>query len=140
MIEDLIVHSRLIIPGRELQFTASRASGAGGQGVNKTSSRVTLRLELRNTAAVGPTLRARLEKNLSSRITTGGVLQVHVETERSQYRNREIARERLARLVREAVRPPKPRKPTKPSRGARQRRMDDKKHQSRKKAARQKDF
>ena len=94
----------------------------------------------RNTAAVGPTLRARLEKNLSSRITTGGVLQVHVETERSQYRNREIARERLARLVREAVRPPKPRKPTKPSRGARQRRMDDKKHQSRKKAARQKDF
>ena len=140
MIEDLIVHSRLIIPGRELQFVASRSSGAGGQSVNKTSSRVTLRWDVRRTSAVGPVLRERLAKNLASRINAEGILQVHVETERSQYRNREIARERLAGLIREAARPPKQRRPTKPSRGARQRRMDDKKHQSQKKSTRQKPF
>ena len=140
MIEDLPVHSRLIIPGRELQFVASRSSGAGGQNVNKTSSRVTLRWDVRHTTAVGPVVCARLEANLASRISADGILQVHVDTERSQFRNRVIARERLAAMVREAARPPKPRRATKPSRGARKRRMEDKKHQSQKKASRQKPF
>ncbi|MFP6664698.1 MAG: alternative ribosome rescue aminoacyl-tRNA hydrolase ArfB [Deltaproteobacteria bacterium] len=136
MPDDLRISGRLTIPGRELSFLVSRSSGAGGQAVNKTSSRVSLRWNVQDSEVLSPLLRGRLLAKLVHRISAAGLLQVHVESERSQHRNREIALERLRELIQKALLREKPRRPTKPSRGSRERRLETKKRQGRKKAER----
>ncbi len=136
MSDDLPINARLTIPGTELWFTASRASGPGGQHVNKTSSRVTLHWDLASSTAVDDPVRATLRTALASRLTRDGVLRVSVETERSQYRNREIARERLAELVRSALAVQAPRRPTRVPASSRRRRLDEKKRRGKKKQLR----
>ena len=128
--------SGVVLPARELEFVASRASGPGGQAVNKTSSRITLRWNPAASGALTPAQKARVREKLGYRIGASGCLQVHVESERSQYRNREIARERLAELVARALRREKKRRATRPTRASRERRLEDKRRQSRKKAER----
>lgn len=136
MPDDLPIIPDLTIPAAELWFTASRASGPGGQHVNKTSSRVTLHWNLSASAVLDGEIRERLLESLASRLTRDGVLQVSVETERSQHRNREIARERLAELVRDALREQTPRRPTRVPQRSRRRRVDDKRKVGHKKRLR----
>jgi ribosome-associated protein len=122
------------VPGRvpfvvaegELGWRFSRSSGPGGQGVNTTDSRVELSVDLANSPSVPDELRERLLRRLSGRLTDG-VLTIVASVHRSQLRNREAARDRLAAVLARAVAPDPPaRRPTRPSKRAKQRRMDDK--------------
>ncbi|MCB9529713.1 MAG: alternative ribosome rescue aminoacyl-tRNA hydrolase ArfB [bacterium] len=130
MTDDLPIPGGPTIPAAELSWSASRASGPGGQHVNKTSSRVTLAWSVAESAVLDEAQRARLLEKLAGRLTQGGVLQVHAEDARSQLRNREIAAARLAELVAAALRRPKARRPTRPSRGVKERRLKSKKARS----------
>lgn len=131
MPDDLRVRPDLVIPGDELRERASRASGPGGQHVNKTSTRVTLRWNVACSAALSERQRARLRKRLATRLTQAGVLAVSAGASRSQARNREAARERLAALVREGLAVARPRRPTRPSKASREARLTSKRHRSR---------
>ena len=117
----LPVRRGLAIPAGELRESASRAGGPGGQHVNKVSTRVTLRWNALESAVLTPAELGRLRRRLRTRLTRNGELVVHARRHRSRARNRELARERLAQLVREALASRKPRVPTKPSRAARER-------------------
>jgi len=124
------------IPADELSWRFSRSSGPGGQSVNTSDSRAELSYDLAASDALGPVLKKRALRALAGRLVSG-VLTVSASEHRSQLRNREAARERLAELLREATAPPpRPRRPTKPSAGAKQRRLDDKSRRSRLKAMR----
>ena len=127
---DLEVRRGLVIPADELTFTASRAGGPGGQHVNTTSSRVTLRWSVADSAVLSDTRRSRLLHKLAPRLTKGGELIVHADTERSQLGNKRLARERLAALVDEALQVPKARRKTRPTRGSKERRLQGKKRRS----------
>jgi ribosome-associated protein len=127
---DLPVTPSLTIPAEELRWRFSRSSGPGGQGVNTTDSRVELSWDVTSSAVLNPTARARALDRLAGRLVDG-VLTVSASQFRSQLRNRQAARTRLAELVRQAIAPPAPaRRPTKPSAGARQRRLDDKRRRA----------
>jgi ribosome-associated protein len=123
--EPIVVRS-YTIPEAELSWRFSRASGPGGQGVNTTDSRVELVFDLAGSTAFPPTVHRRAMQRLADRMVDGAVVVVAAE-HRSQLRNREAARQRLAELLTEATAPPpKPRRPTKPSAAARARRLDEK--------------
>ena len=111
----------------EIHESFVRAGGPGGQHVNTTSSAVQLRFDVRGSPSLAPDVRRRLEALAGSRLTNDGVLVLHVQSHRSQLRNREEALARLVALVRAAARPPTPRKATKPSKAVKRRRVDDKK-------------
>jgi len=113
-----------------LKWRFSRSSGPGGQSVNTADSRVELSLDIASTTALGPVQRSRALERLAGRLVDG-VLTVSAQEERSQLRNREAARERLAQIVSEAVAPPPPRRrPTRPHRRAVERRLADKKRRA----------
>jgi ribosome-associated protein len=124
---DLYINARISIPHWELIFTASRSAGPGGQHANKTSSRVTLHWSVKDTAALTEFQKSRVLRRLGPRLTQDGSLQLHVEDTRSQHRNKEVAKERLIALLRDALKVPKRRQATKPSKAAKRRRTDDKK-------------
>lgn len=105
----------------------SRASGPGGQHVNKTESRVTLELHLDRLGDGWPDFDvARLRTKLASRLTTDGRLQIHADGHRKQSRNLDDARRRMAAVVADALFVPKARRPTRPSKGAVRRRLEEK--------------
>lgn len=134
--EDLRVNARLVIPVAELRWRFSRSSGPGGQSVNTADSRVELSFDVARSPSLGPTYRQRALDRLSGRLVDG-VLTVSSQSERSQLRNREVATDRLAELLREAVAPPPPpRRPTKPTATARQRRLTSKRRHGETKAMR----
>jgi ribosome-associated protein len=123
---DLPVRDSLVLPERELHWRFSRASGPGGQGVNTTDSRVELSFDLAGTPSLPEPLRDRALGRLGGRLTDG-VLTIVASEFRSQLRNRDAARERLAELIRGAIAPPPPkRRATKPSAGSKRRRLDAK--------------
>jgi len=127
---DLPVRRALVLPGRELRWRFSRASGPGGQGVNTTDSRVELSFDLARSPSVPEPLRERALRRLGGRLVDG-VLTVVAAEHRSQLRNREAARERLAATLREAMRPDPPkRRPTRPTPGAKRRRLEAKARRS----------
>lgn len=129
----------VLIPERELRWRFSHASGPGGQSVNTADSRVELSLDVANTTALGPRQRARALERLSRRLVDG-VLTVTASQERSQLRNREAARERLAGILRDAIAPPPPpRRPTRPTKAAVERRLADKRRRARTKQLRRAD-
>ena len=125
-----------MIPGRELEESYSRAGGAGGQHVNKVSTKVTLRWNLRTSSALNERQRALLEERLGARLTGDGTLVLQVGESRSQLDNRKAVRERLAALLAGSLKVQKKRRPTRPSRGARERRLSAKKKRSELKSAR----
>ncbi len=124
------MRSAFEIPPGELTVRASRASGAGGQHVNKTSSRVEVVWNVAASRALSAEDRSWLLRKLASRLSTDGSLRIVASDTRSQLRNREIAMERMAEVVRTALARPKKRKPTKPSRSALRARVDAKKRRS----------
>jgi ribosome-associated protein len=111
----------------EIEESFVRATGPGGQHVNKTSTAVQLRFDVRHSPSLPHDVRQRLERLAGSRLTRDGVLVLLAQSERSQKRNREEALARLVALVREAARPPIPRKATKPTRASKRRRLESKK-------------
>ncbi len=123
---DLPVTAAVTLPARELRWRFSHAGGPGGQGVNTADSRVELSWDAAASQALTGHLRARALQRLAPRLSDGVVTVVAAE-HRSQLRNRQAARGRLAALLREALAPPAPaRRPTRPSRAARARRVEDK--------------
>ncbi len=133
---DIPVRRGVVIPAAELEETASRSSGPGGQHVNKSNTRVTLRWRLRETDALDPAARERALQRLGARVTRAGELIVHAQTHRSRERNRALARERLAELVRDALRARAPRIATRAGAGVRARGREAKRRHAAKKSAR----
>jgi ribosome-associated protein len=126
----LRVTPSIVIPPHELAWRFSRSSGPGGQGVNTTDSRVELSFDVAGSGALPPEFKARALARLSGRLTNGQITIAAAEY-RSQLRNRQAARERLAALLAEAVAPPpRARRATKPSKGAVARRLEDKTRRS----------
>ncbi|HEX5346373.1 MAG TPA: alternative ribosome rescue aminoacyl-tRNA hydrolase ArfB [Pseudonocardiaceae bacterium] len=116
----------MLIPERELGWRFSRSGGPGGQGVNTTDSRVELIFDVTASTTLTAQQRARVLQRLSNRLVDG-VLTVVATEYRSQLRNRDAARARLAAMLRAALAPDPPtRRPTRPSRAARERRLADK--------------
>jgi ribosome-associated protein len=134
----LQINEALSIPRSELDVRVSRASGAGGQHVNKTSSRVEIFWNVQASRALSDDQRARLLERLASRLTTEGSIRVVASDMRSQSRNRDLAEERLADMVRRALVIPKKRRPTRPTKASKEARLEGKKRQSHKKRERQK--
>jgi ribosome-associated protein len=114
-----------------------RASGPGGQNVNKLSSAVQLRFDVRRSPNLPGDVRARLERLAGRRLTREGVLIISAQRHRTQERNRQDARERLIELIRRAAIAPIPRRATRPTAGSRERRLQSKKHRSSIKGLRQ---
>lgn len=136
----LIINDKVQVPLSELVYTASRASGPGGQHVNTTDSRIQVRWNVLASAALTEGERAMVRKNLASRLTEAGDLILASDTHRSQRRNREEVTQRLASLVREALIPPKPRKKTRPTKASREKRLEEKRKKSSTKQGRRKKY
>ena len=132
----LHVTDRIAIEDWEIVEQFVRASGPGGQNVNKVSTAVELRFEAERSPHLSPAVKARLRRLAGSRWTGEGALVIFVQDTRSQARNREIARERLAALVRAALVAPKRRVATMPTRGSVQRRLAEKRVRAAVKAGR----
>ncbi len=119
------VTSHLSVEDDELIERAVRASGPGGQHVNKTSSAIELRFDVRG-STFPDDVKGRLEKLAGSRLTGDGVIVLFAQEHRSQELNRQAARDRLFHLIREAAHRPKPRRPTRPTLASKVRRLEGK--------------
>lgn len=136
----IVVSAALAIPRAEVSFRASRAGGPGGQHVNTSSTRVELLWDLGGSAALSEAQRALLTTKLGARLDAEGKVRVVVSESRSQRQNRVIGEERLADLVRDALRPRKARRPTKRPRRANEARLADKKKRGDRKRDRRDEF
>lgn len=123
MSEDLIVAGRFIIPGRELSWRFAPTGGPGGQHANKVSSRAELSYDLAASTVFDDETKQRVITRLGGRLHHG-VVTVIVDESRSQWRNRQLARRRLAALLDEAMRPARIRRRTKPSKASQRRRLE----------------
>lgn len=126
----------VVIPASDLSFAFVRASGPGGQNVNKVSSAVQLRFDLAGSGALSEPAKNRLRALAGRRVTDDGALLIIARNQRSQDHNRREALERLADLVRRALIAPKARKATKPTRSSKERRLESKTRQQRTKQGR----
>lgn len=124
------------IPDSDLSVSFVRASGPGGQNVNKVASAVQLRFELASTSALPDRVKARLRALAGRRVTDDGALLIIARNHRTQEQNRREALERLAELIRKALVEPKVRKPTRPTRASKERRLASKVRTQRTKALR----
>jgi ribosome-associated protein len=136
MIDPLIIDGAVTIPAGELSWTAVRASGPGGQNVNKVASKVELRFDLAASVALGEDVKSRLHALARSRVDAEGKLVVTSQLTRDRGRNLEDARAKLADLIRKALTVPRRRKATRPSLGSKRRRLEGKRRQGEKKAGR----
>ena len=130
MSDPLYVNEQVEIPGAELIVRTSRSTGAGGQHANVTDSRVEVSFDIESSSSLPEWARTRLLERLGPRVSAVA------QDERSQLRNREIARSRLAERLRSALERPRVRRPTRPGPGAHERRLDSKRRQSQRKQAR----
>ncbi|HEV3372044.1 MAG TPA: alternative ribosome rescue aminoacyl-tRNA hydrolase ArfB [Xanthobacteraceae bacterium] len=124
------ITDRISIEERELEERFVRASGPGGQNVNKLSSAVQLRFDVRRSPSLATDIRLRLERMAGRRLTRDGVLVIMAQRHRTQERNRQDALDRLKELIQAASIAPTPRRPTRPTRGSKERRLATKKNRS----------
>jgi ribosome-associated protein len=128
----------VVIPDTDLSFAFVRASGPGGQNVNKVSSAVQLRFDMRGSTALSDAVKSRLRALAGRRVTDDGAILIIARNQRSQDQNRREALERLADLIERALVVPKTRRATKPTRASRERRLDTKSRQQQTKRQRNK--
>jgi ribosome-associated protein len=121
------IDDRISIDERELEERFIRASGPGGQNVNKLATAVQLRFDVRHSPSLPAEVRTRLERLAGRRLTRDGVLVINAQRHRTQERNRQDALDRLIALIQRAAVAPVPRRRTKPTAGARERRLQSKK-------------
>jgi ribosome-associated protein len=133
---DVFVAPGVILPARDFTWRAVRAAGPGGQNVNKVSTKVELRFDLSGSDALTDAVKVRLRAVAHGRLDADGRIVIQSQLTRSQSQNLEDARQRLAELVRRALKPPRRRRPTKPSAASRERRLTGKHHMSLKKQTR----
>lgn len=122
-LEDLVIGPNLVIPGRDLSYSAVRSSGPGGQNVNKLSTKIELRFELSTCTSLDEATKIRLRALAGSRLTQDGELLIVAQETRSQAQNLELARAKLVELIKLALHRPKKRRPTKPTKGSKERRL-----------------
>ena len=120
----------IAIDERELSETFVRASGPGGQNVNKVATAVQLRFDMRNSPSLSDAVKDRLARLAGRRLTADGVIVITAQRFRTQERNREDALDRLVALIRRAIEPPIPRRATKPTRASQERRLAAKQHRA----------
>ena len=124
------ITDRISIEESELEERFVRASGPGGQNVNKLSTAVQLRFDVRGSPSLTADVRMRLERLAGRRLTRDGVIVIMAQRHRTQERNRQDARDRLVELIQQASIAPTPRRPTRPTRGSKERRLASKKNRS----------
>lgn len=139
MTDVIQVTDRIAVPRSELVYRASRSGGAGGQHVNKTSSKIELLWDFQRSGALDDDQKERVRRKLAARIDSDGNVRVVAGNRRSQLQNRGAAEERLAKLVRDAMHEPRKRRATAPTKASKERRLESKKQHGQKKANRRKD-
>jgi ribosome-associated protein len=130
VIEPIVIRAGVVVPSEALSFRAVRASGPGGQNVNKVSSKVELRVDLRRVVGLDEGARARLRALCATSVDADGRLIVVSQVTRDQRRNLDDARERVRVLVERAMVRPRPRRATRPTRGSVERRLSEKKRRA----------
>ena len=123
---DIVVTDRIRIPEKEIEEHFVRASGPGGQNVNRVATAVQLRFDAASSPSLPEEVRRRLMRMAGSRLTREGVVVIEARRHRTQEQNRKDALERLKALIRKAAERPRPRKPTRPTRASRRRRLEAK--------------
>lgn len=134
----LVINDKITLPGHDLEWTAVRASGPGGQNVNKVSSKIELSFDFEGTVALPDPAKARLRTLAKNSLDAEGRILVTSQKTRDQSKNLADAREKLKEMVLAALVVPKARKPTKPTKASKKRRVEGKKKVAKKKAARKK--
>lgn len=124
---DLFIQNGIVIPAHELEITTSRSGGPGGQYVNKTDTRITIRWNVKNTSVLTEEQKARVLQNLHNAVTTEGDLIIHDSESRSQHQNRQNALAHLAQKVRKALYVPKKRMASVISKSTKEARFREKK-------------
>lgn len=127
MKNDVYIKNGITIPDHELEITASRSGGPGGQHVNKSDTKITVRWNVKTTAVLTDEQKMRVLQNLQSRLTSDGDLIIHSSESRSQQKNKEAALKQLAETVRRALYVPKKRIKTKVSKATKEQRLKIKK-------------
>ena len=130
MSSDIVIKPGLTIPAGELSFAFARSGGPGGQNVNKVSSAVQLRFDVRQSPSLLNDVALRLMRLAGKRLTKEGVIVIIAQQHRTQERNREDARDRLFKMIRQAAVKPTPRRPTKVPKSQRRERLEAKKRRS----------
>jgi ribosome-associated protein len=128
MHNDLPIKNSIVIPRHELEITTSRAGGPGGQYVNKTDTRITVRWNVKNTTALSEEQKKRVMQNLGSRLTSEGDVVINNNETRSQLQNKKLALTLLAQEIRKALHVPKKRIKTKVSKTVKEARLQTKAH------------